>query len=247
MDDNKNNAGCAAGCLGGCLLSSLLIAFVLIFICLAPVMGAFSFLSIGGGESGTTNSSNEIVETTELLHGFGSPFPGGFRFTAPDYPYDGTNHTGEDLGPLGNDIRILAMYDATVIDVRTGCNPHEQCPSGATNPKLQDWGGNQVVLEFKHKKWPKKKVFLNYCHMSVVTVKVGDTVSKGQVIGAMGETGNAYGPHLHLILAKGKDWASAESMGPKKILGKGDKTNKKARLTNPEIVLISTRKGELYE
>jgi murein DD-endopeptidase MepM/ murein hydrolase activator NlpD len=51
--------------------------------------------------------------------------------------------------------------------------------------------GNSLVIEHL------PGVFSLYYHMSALLVAVGDVVEKGQVIGKVGMTGFATGPHLH--------------------------------------------------
>jgi len=39
-----------------------------------------------------------------------------------------------------------------------------------------------------------------YAHMNSIDIKTGDRISKGQIIGTVGETGRVTGPHLHLAI-----------------------------------------------
>lgn len=52
-----------------------------------------------------------------------------------------------------------------------------------------------------------------YAHMSYGTrrVSVGQTVSAGQLIGQVGDSGRAYGTHLHLEIRQGGAYVNAES------------------------------------
>ena len=51
--------------------------------------------------------------------------------------------------------------------------------------------GGTVLIDHGH------GVSSNFLHMSRIDVTVGDRVEQGQIIGAVGQTGRATGPHLH--------------------------------------------------
>ncbi|MCM1985095.1 D-alanyl-D-alanine carboxypeptidase family protein [Lyngbya confervoides] len=78
---------------------------------------------------------------------------------------------------------------------------------------LAEWEGgygNSVVIEHRN------KLFTRYAHQSVMTVKVGQSVGRGQRIGSVGSTGRSTGPHLHFEVRKGGLYGEAQD--PKKYL-----------------------------
>ncbi|WP_251044660.1 MULTISPECIES: M23 family metallopeptidase [unclassified Lysobacter] len=86
----------------------------------------------------------------------------------------GSGHSGMDIAaPSGTAIKAPAAGVITF-----------------AGPDLYLTGGT-VLLDHGH------GVSSNFLHMSRIDVKVGDRVSQGQIIGAVGATGRATGPHLH--------------------------------------------------
>lgn len=85
-------------------------------------------------------------------------------------------YNGIDIAaPVGTP--ILASADGAVILART---------SGYN-------GGYGLYVVIKHNNGTQTL----YAHMSRVNVSVGQTVTQGEVIGAVGNTGRSTGPHIH--------------------------------------------------
>ncbi len=53
------------------------------------------------------------------------------------------------------------------------------------------FSGNLIILDHGG------KLFTSYAHLSEINVKVGDTITSGQLLGRVGSTGRSTGPHLH--------------------------------------------------
>ena len=101
--------------------------------------------------------------------------------------YKGSKHNGIDLVGAGYTLDyVVAHSDGTVVGVVSNCNRN----TSRTGERIY---GNYVKI--KH----DNGIYTFYAHLKYgsVAVKVGDRVTKGQVIGAMGNTGYSFGAHLH--------------------------------------------------
>ncbi len=100
---------------------------------------------------------------------YGSPF-GELRKTGNNY----VRHLGTDFtAPLGTP--VMAIQSGTV--------------RFATSTELY---GNTVMIDHG------AGIYSLYLHLSRIDVQPGETLTKGQALGALGQTGYAFGPHLHL-------------------------------------------------
>lgn len=88
-------------------------------------------------------------------------------------------HTGIDFAaPIGTPIHATA--DGVITNAGYG--------------SASSWAGNYVVIKFADGRQ------MLFAHMSSVSVSVGQQVGGGQLIGHVGMTGRAFGPHTHVEL-----------------------------------------------
>jgi murein DD-endopeptidase MepM/ murein hydrolase activator NlpD len=88
-------------------------------------------------------------------------------------------HTGIDFAaPIGTPIHATANAVVT----NAGIGP------------ASSWAGNYVTIKFSDGQQ------MLFAHMSSVSVSVGQQVTGGQLIGHVGMTGRAFGPHTHVEL-----------------------------------------------
>lgn len=109
--------------------------------------------------------------------GFGKPVPDGLTIIGGGWGHGpGGKHAGLDISlPVGTP--LLAVADGTVSRA-----------SAST-----DNGGMGIFAAINH----PTGVVTRYLHMSQLLVSTGERVSRGQMIGRSGNTGNSAGPHLH--------------------------------------------------
>jgi len=114
--------------------------------------------------------------------------------------------TGRFIWPARG--RIMDIFGSTLINGKPRPWPHKGIDIGApfgASVRAADSGyvtvarsggynggyGNYIIIDHGN------GLSTLYAHLSVVSVKAGDIVAKGQRIGAVGSTGMVTGPHLH--------------------------------------------------
>ena len=151
-------------------------------------------------------SNFEPLPPSEADHFWiGRAFPAGTQtqLASPNYQFGSTAggryraHHGVDIGnPQGTP--VFAATEGTVVHA----GPDADVLLGPYN----NFYGNTVVIRLERQlpvAGGALDVFLLYGHLSGVTVEVGQTVTRDEVVGAVGMTGIAIGPHLHVEVRVG--------------------------------------------
>lgn len=102
--------------------------------------------------------------------------------TSPYGSRRGGFHYGVDIGNKRG-TTVVAAASGVVTRVVSGCVEGKSSCGGRY--------GNLIIIEHSN----GTRTF--YAHLSSVNVSVGQSVSKGKKIGALGNTGSSTGPHLH--------------------------------------------------
>ena len=135
--------------------------------------------SSGGGAAAAPSSSSFL----------GSPVSGGLHVTSP-YGYRVYPITG-------------GWFMHNGVDLRSSCGSPQFAAASGTVVKIgyaasNGTHGNQVILN--HGVLQGRSTATVYNHLSRFAVSAGQRVSKGQVIGYTGATGNVTGCHVHFEL-----------------------------------------------
>ena len=68
--------------------------------------------------------------------------------------------------------------------------------------------GNYIIMEIEENKY----AFFAHFQNGSITVKLGDTVKKGQILGKVGHSGNSTAPHLHFHIMDSIDLLTAKGI-----------------------------------
>lgn len=105
--------------------------------------------------------------------------------------YYSRGHDGIDIAGISYGANVYAIYDGEVV-----------------TSSYTSTNGNYIIIR------DTKGIYSLYAHLSKRNVNQGDKVSKGDIIGHIGSTGNSTGVHLHFSVWNGYPYNGGTSFNP---------------------------------
>jgi murein DD-endopeptidase MepM/ murein hydrolase activator NlpD len=155
--------------------------------------------SYNGIEDGTLAVGKEIIIPDGEIVTAVTPKAGG---TAAGMPKGTPTQIGYYLRPIVGGVRTQGIHGYNGVDLAApvGTPLLAAADGDVIVAKQTGWnGGYGAYIVIQH---PNGTQTL-YSHASKVTVSVGEHVTRGQVIGAVGASGKATGPHVHFEIRNG--------------------------------------------
>jgi murein DD-endopeptidase MepM/ murein hydrolase activator NlpD len=115
--------------------------------------------------------------------------------------HKGTDIAIRDLAAMKRGVPVLAAAAGRVVGVRDGVRDVDVSIAGYKSVKGRECGNGVVIAH--NKLWRSQ-----YCHMrqGSVTVRKGQMVAAGQVLGMVGMSGLTQFPHLHFQVFRGRQY-----------------------------------------
>ena len=136
----------------------------------------------GSSSSSSSSGSSGSPSSGQSSAGFIWPVNSQYKVTTGWYYSSGSLHGAVDFSGSGiSGTPVYSVADGYVVTSTASTDGHGNYTSY----------GNYVLIAHYN------GLYTLYAHMSSRAVSAGQTVSQGQVIGAVGSTGNSSGPHLH--------------------------------------------------
>lgn len=198
----------------------------ILFIVMMPVLIMPTIgITLFGALLGDDNDSGTTVESVELSDfGFSFPAPGSTtvknntNFMNPEYKkaclanFNGKchNHSGIDLANSdGAGKPVVAPFTGKVVlyqQISSGGTTLNYCaPQPNKNQKFSggntfyEGGGNTIVIMTEIPGHPNETVYMGFNHLANLQKASCGDVSQNEQLGTVGQTGNATGPHLHVV------------------------------------------------
>ncbi|MFH1729939.1 MAG: M23 family metallopeptidase [Pseudomonadota bacterium] len=128
------------------------------------------------------------------------------QFDEDGYIYQNDGTANEDYYSYG--APLLAVADGTVINIKDDFPeqlPNQDMPYPLT---VENVAGNFIILDLGNDR------FAFYAHIipETIQVSIGDTVSTGDVLAYLGNSGNSTAPHLHFQISDSSSFLISEGL-----------------------------------